>query len=513
MNKQFYIYFLVAAILCLYSEGAAQVKGEIISKPVTNLWYQTPGFKVLSASHDDQQSSMILYQPMAKGNTCMLIHFDNTSLAYKTSELAFPDNSYYPILALADQDNRIRYFYRHDDPSKKICQVFADVLDPELSKIKPVTDVHTFSFEYDDSYSIEYALSPDKRKCAFVILIKNSKDLIVNIHAVICDSDGSVIWENDILPEVEEEMIRSNRFCVSNDGTLFWPLHTFDKNDELITKQHLYLVQANSNGSEMHSLDFDFEAPGNIGVLSRSDGKLLVCGFYKNNKDLRTAESGYFSVVFNPTNGNFETLATQPFATDYFEKYPAIDLQSKPKSKAWYILTCDHLFEKKNGDIVLCGEHRSRTTVFSTDYGAYTEHAGDIVAITFPRNGEPTMQLIPKDQTSYTSIRAWDIKDAGISYHAFLQNDNLYLIYNDAASNIPYPGKGDKLELSPWGPSKKCVSVCTVCKSNGSVEQRTLITAVTEKQMVLDYLFADKESFFVTCIQGKGLSVNKYPLP
>ena len=163
--------------------------------------------------------------------------------------------------------------------------------------------------------------------------------------------------------------------------------------------------------------------------------------------------------------------------------------------------------------MVICGEHVSRTIVQSLDYGGYSYRTGDVLVIKYHPDRSFSTQIVSKNQTGVSSIRPKDWRQAFVSYFAFVRQNDLYLVYNDSEANVPFPGKGEGIAISPWGANNKCVSVCTKINGDGVVSQQTFAKFVDSKQMFRDFLFADDHYFYVSLLQKKGVSFAKYPLP
>ena len=447
----------------------------------------------------------------------LFVQFDNENMTLTTSTVQFPDNKYSPIATVCGSDNIQKLVYKCDDEANKRCQVFIDELRTGAQEIL-IQNYRIASFEYKVDYEIKTYESPNKERLAIVIYHKNGldkawQDKIDKIHAIVCDYSGEIIWENDATPEFRETDSRIYDCCLDNNGLLFCPLRSFNKDNERITSQHLYLLQINEDGTEMNEVEEDFGFIANVMVRPAADGRIFLGGYYREQPDLRTGETGAFLLTFNPSSQAFSSVGQKKFGSNYFAPQPQINDGNAKNDRPWYQLSCDHLFELENGDIVLCGEQISRTITLSLDYGGFSFHTGNMVATLFHPNEEATIRIIPKNQSALSSFEPSNWRDVGISYHAFASRDNLYFVYNDAISNVPFPGHGDELQLSPWGSNPKCVSVCTRLGSDGGVRQQVLTTFASNKQLIRNLLFFDEQSLYVSLLPKKGVSIGKYPLP
>lgn len=514
--KRFFVFLSVltsmfgSAPVCV-----AQIQSSVVSKPVTNVWYQSGGFWVWPVLHDKAQSSVLVYQPFTKSPNNLLVTMDNEDFSLTTTNLQFPDKNYVSSAAFVGDDGRQRLIYFHDETAPKICHVQLDVVNPDLEKYNLVANADILSFEFEITYEIEFVMSPDKESFALVVYHKDYADNISKIQVAAFDQSGNMKWEKDVLPEIEEPFIRTSNFCLDNNGTLFMPILGIqkDKEGKKIIGQHLYLLQIGEDELLVNPVDDSFGVISYVMTYPSKSGKIWLCGFFQEDLNELSTETGAFIISFNPISQEFTSADFQVFEADYFAKYPKTDLNASHPQRPWYHLKCNNLFELPNGDVVICGEHVSRTIVHSVDYGSDSYRTGDVLVVKYHPDRSFSTQIVSKNQTGVSSIRPKDWRQAFVSYFAFVRQNDLYLVYNDAEANVPFPGKGEGIVISPWGANNKCVSVCTKINGDGVVSQQTFAKFVDSKQMFRDFLFADDHYFYVSLLQKKGVSFAKYPLP
>ena len=515
MRRYNYLLGILLTVFCSCSFCLAQQQSSVISKPVTNVWYQSGVFWVWPMMHTDRQSDVVVFQPVAKTQKNLLVKIDNGDFSVTTSNLQLPAKNYDSYGAFVGNDGRRRLLYFHHETAPKTCYLHLDVIDPDVEKNTLVADASILSFEYEITYDIEIVMSPKKEIFALVVYHKDYADNISKIHAAVFDQNGNMMWEKDVQPELEEPFIRTSNYCLDDKGMLYMPILGIEKDKEgkTITKQHLYLLKIGENDLQVNPVDEPFGVTSHVMAQLSENGKVWIFGFYQEGLNELATETGAFLTLFDPVSQEFTPVSYQTFDADYFAKYPKTDLTAPHPTRPWYHIRGNNLFELPNGDVVVCGEHVSRTVTHSMDYGYYTCRTGDILVAKFHPDHSFTAQIVPKNQTGVSIIRPKDWRQSYVSYSAFVRQNDLYLVYNDAAANVPFPGKGEGLSISPWGANNKCVSVCTKIADNGDVSQQAFVQFQDSKQMFRDFLFADDHDFYVSLIQKKGISFAKYPLP
>lgn len=515
MKRYTFLLGVLLSVFCSQSVCFAQLQSKVVSKPVTNVWYQSGAFRIWPVMHDSRQTSSVIHQPFVKSRKEMLVTIDNENFSVTTSNLQLPGKNYSSIGAFEGEDGRQRLIYYHEVTAPQTVHIHLDVLDPNLEKNNLVADAEILSFEFEITYDVEFVMSPDKEKFALIVYHKDYGNNFSKIQTAVFDQNGNTLWEKNVSPDIEESYIRTSNFCLDNKGTLYMPILGIekDKEGETIIEQHLYLLQINEDDILANPIDEAYGVTSNVMVKSSKDETIRLCGFFQEDLNELTTESGVFQITFDPASQEFKSVDYQTFDTDYFAKYPKTNLNASHPKRPWYHITCNDFFELPNGEIVICGEHVSRTVILSLDFGYYSYRAGDILVAKFHPDHSFTTQIVPKNQTGLSIVRPRDWRQAYVSYSAFVQQNDLYLLYNDAAANIPFPGQGDDLAMSPWGANNKCVSVCTKIGSDGEVTQQTLVKFRDSKQMFRDFLFADEHEFYVSLIQRQGISFAKYSLP
>ena len=515
MRRYCFLLGILLTVFCSCSVCFAQQQSSVVCKPVTNVWYQSGAFWVWPVTHTDRQSSVVVYQPFSKSQSNMLVTIDNEDFSFTTSNLRLPDKNYVSSAAFVGDDGRQRLLYFHEVTAPKTCYVHLDVIDPDVEKNILVADASIMSFEYEITYEFEMVMSPNKESFALVVYHKDFADNVSKIHAAVFDQNGNMQWEKDVLPELEEPFIRASNFCLDNKGSLYMPILGIEKDKEgkTITGQHLYLLQIGEDDLQVNPVDEAFGVTTHVMAQPSKNGKVWLFGFFQEDLNELSTETGAFLISFDPVYQEFTSVDHQTFDAEYFTKYPKTDLNASHPKRPWYHIRCNNLFELPNGDVVLCGEHVSRTIVHSMDYGYDSYQTGDILVAKFHPDHSFTAQIVPKNQTGVSIVRPKDWRQSFVSYSAFVRQNDLYLVYNDVAANVPFPGKGEGLAISPWGANNKCVSVCTKIADNDEVSQQTLVQFQDSKQMFRDFLFADDSDFYVSLTQKKGISFAKYPLP
>ena len=206
--------------LCLFltSSGLAQSQTDLVSKPVQNVWYQSAGFLIWPLEHNEATSSLYLWQPYAKMKADLLVTFDNENMTTNASKVQFTDKRYWTYHAFVGSDHRQRLIYLHDEKAPKACHLHLDVLNPEIERNNiPGLDADIYSFEFETTYEIKFAQSPDSEIFALLIYHKNNAGNVSKIHTVVFDQNGNVLWENDVVPEFEEQYFRTFDFCMDNN--------------------------------------------------------------------------------------------------------------------------------------------------------------------------------------------------------------------------------------------------------------------------------------------------------
>ncbi len=503
--------------LCLFciTPGVAQTQTNVVSKPVQNVWYQSAGYEVWPLEHTDAHSSLFLWQPASKMKADLFVTFDNETMTASTSKVQFSDKRYCSYRAFVGSDHRTRLIYLHENTAPKVCHLHLDVLNSEVERNNLVLDADIYTFEFEIDYEIKFVQSPDKEHFAFLIYHKDYADNVSKIHAVVFDQNGNIVWENDVVPEFEEQFFRTFDYCMDNNGTIYLPVLSMnkDKDEKKITEQYLNLVRVQENGVETDRVEADFGFPSHAKVENTQNGNVLLCGFYQEDLDELSTETGVFVFLYDPKKQEFTSSFHHDFDASYFAKYPKTDKGVPHPVHPWYQILCNQIFESTNGDIVICAEHVSRKITYSVDYGSYTRRMGDILLIRYVPGKSITMQLVPKNQSGVSRGNPLDWRHVFVSYTAFMRHNDLYLVYNDAVANIPYPGKGEEIAISPWGANNKFASVCTRITNDGKILQMPLTMFSNSRMMYRDFLFADDQYLYVSMIEKDGIRFTKCPLP
>jgi hypothetical protein len=210
------------------------------------------------------------------------------------------------------------------------------------------------------------------------------------------------------------------------------------------TKCHLFAYDTVEGELSHTELSFNNQI-SSIGLKIMDDESVVAYGLY-SKESVKGVSGSFFLKLNSGGNGNFEV--TNEFEPNFItqnwtnrqKKKAENQKKKKAKEPSLFSYVIHDLVVKENGDLLLLAEQYYMyvtSTTYTDANGArhttttYHYIYNDIIAVNCTKNGEITWkQKIKKRQHSTNDGGAYS------SFFTMVQNNNVFLIYNDKESNL-----------------------------------------------------------------------------
>lgn len=482
------------------------------SKPVTIVWAQTADVKFLNAGQD--VDNVYLYQREAKvsrkASEDHLFVFNKTTLDFDDITVNIPAR--YQFVGSINREEEMLAFYMCDDPKAGTISLYSAHLN-KLAKAVGATGKSIVSFlsENRDYPTFNTAVSPNGDYYAITFQILDKKSVLKNLYAVVLDREGKVVWKREITPNFQNPDFFSDNMQVSNDGTVYLPAYSMTIKNNSATNENLHLIQVKDKLFNMNTVSVDFGSVQSIKALILKNGDVFVGGYYSQSYEKNHDEAiGYYGYRYSPETGSYTVTERTAFPANYREKkVPA--LIALVLANQQYEISCDYLFELDNGNVVMTGEHRfCRSVTGANNMKTYVHLNKNILVTTFHPDGKSDFTMIEKRQGANNVEYHDDFRDLFLSYTAYATQNDVHFIYNDVDENVPYPGDLKFCETFSMMLNNRLKGVCTVLSPGGTITQKVLIDAASDKQQLHRLLFVDGKNFYVVAGHKTGYCLDKF---
>jgi hypothetical protein len=443
---------------------------------------------------------------------------NSSSLSFPKSEVKYE----YSILKLDEIGSKLYLFITAHHPKTDEVKLLVQELADNGQQLGSIYEVDTgiatksaglFKKKKLTSFSVQ--LSPEGTKIGIVKFNSVKEDEHLSVGYKMLDENLKTLWSGSLELPYKHQFFDLTSYEIGNDGQLFllgkaWKLERkvgqSGKSKTKISKQ--------KKGSPNYSykcLIFTMKSK----TLKQLDVGIMgsyvtdVAMRYRPGKD-QLYLAGFFSEqwgssirgTFNKTIDVGQAKVVQSKQKKFNQQFLKLFLSNKQikkldgGKKGNYELAnfrLDNLTIKQDGSVLVVAEmyyvKMNTSSIVEADgfistRTNYTYHYGDIIAIYLNTDGEVRWTAkIPKHQVSYNDGGPFS------SYIINVENDKLYLVFNDNRSNIQSlkEGKG----IQKMGSPKNSVTVVVTIDNHGVMTREQLFSA-KESEVV----FRPKSSWY-----------------
>ncbi|AFM04997.1 hypothetical protein Fleli_2636 [Bernardetia litoralis DSM 6794] len=346
-----------------------------------------------------------------------------------------------------------------------------------LEVAETITISETERFEdraYDLSYKV--CISPDKTKIGFISVYEEGKVDKQQVNFKVFNKEMKLIWakENTLPFTTNLFFVRDAKMDNNEDFYILSRIFQkpqlkniiFGKDQKYDTK--LYVFRDKSTNQEVYPVTVSGAEVGDSKILVKPNGNLVCAGYYITKYKRKKAATGLFYKEIGKEKKALIANSKRSFDKKTIEAMRDINGVYdviKVRGSNLDILTVNYLLLKENGEIILIGEKQyslidrvDRNDATDTrSFSTTTYRCDDIIVTTFNKEGGIKWTTrIAKEQKGSGII-------ADLSFVAYLENDNLNLIYNLSKR------KEDKPIPQYYAPSMKPTLINASIDQNGKV--------------------------------------------
>ena len=348
---------------------------------------------------------------------------------YSFNNINIPNH--YSFICCTDSKESIIAFYKDYDKEADILAIKKVVFNKNNIKAEHlIKTVLNFHIENKDFSTFTSAQSPDKQFFAITMLLTDKKNNLKDLFTVAFNNEGDLLWQNTSAPTLENKFLNITDIQVSNAGIVYYCITSYSKEGakSFNNKFHLYSVE--DNLTDIQEEDIDFGIIKDMKMKFLKNGALFIGGYYSEKSEENA--TGSFSFTYDPISLEIVNKNYQLFSSDYIET-PIYNLLSVEFANQQYIVNCDYIFELDNGKIIMLGEQR----ITNIGSSSSVRYAKSILTNTFSPKGDcDRYYMIGKNQCGSTPLYYSKPQEVFLSYSAFNNGNNVYLMYNDHKNNL-----------------------------------------------------------------------------
>lgn len=385
---------------------------------------------------------------------------------------------------------------------------------------------------------VSVAFSPDNSKAVVYFDRKNKErtEFYTDIVVVDLANDLEVIGESehefDIRDSKSEKINFKVMHSVENDGTFSMIQEKLELEKRKIIDFRLTVGRYKIDGSEIGVANISeagrlFVSP----TMVVNEGKTYVVGYYIENEKGRQYVSGYNGLFMASFNENMELqeLKTNDFTNDFLKNVyrgkkvdRAADKGKELRVPAPY--TMNEIIVHSDGTLTVLSEYYLVTVTENRGQRTTTTNFGSILYFKLDTEGNLiAADAIKKNQISSTtsiglavttgigifiSIELPDKKAKYWSYASLVNNDNVYLVFNDHFKNAS--DGGDDLSKPMTNPKKAVPYLVTIDPEGDFTKEAMVDSGDSETYLVPQVTYQTGPSEFV--IWGIRRKLNKFGL-
>lgn len=499
MKKSF---VFIISILCVFTSKAQYKLSNLYPSVEKKAFYYTFKLNPLASETVKEDKNLYIYRNATMNASNMsenansiykdyIYTIDSNGKTTLSAPIDVPANYYYQASFEKKDAIVVLHTYETKDQFGLYINEFAKL----YPKWKPKQLV-SYSFDKKDNFIYFIALSPDKTKIGLCNILIDKTNGYKGITFTVFDNEGEKLWENTILPDFNDQTFMLLETALSNQGIVYVVASSYTAGKKRSSDEQFHLLEVSETDHK------NIKAGEGIGYIAKSkmkilnDGNLFITGYYKEQKD-DYLYKGAYSMLYNTSDQSVINYAYKDFSKDIPEGYRMN-------------LYCDEIFELSDGNLVSVGEQRSITYYRSTFSSYYTYAAYNLIYITYSKEGAINdVESIYKSQSVGSPAKSSDLKIFGISYHAYQNDGNIYLVFNDDADN---EGKPKKIytPTDPITKMKDCV-VHMIEINGNNMTSKTLLDGKTSKKTMLSILYANKD-YLIVSLYSDPITIDKIDL-
>jgi hypothetical protein len=499
MKKSF---VLIISTLCVFALKAQYKPSNLYPSVEKKAFYYTFKLNPLTSGTVKEDKNLYIYRnsTMHTSNTSekansiykdYIYTIDSNRKTTVSAPIDVPANYYYQASFEKKDAIVVLHTYETKDQFGLYTNEFAKL----YPKWKPKQLV-SYSFDKKDNFIYFIALSPDKTKIGLCSVLIDKTNGYKGITFIVFNNEGEKLWENTILPDFNGQTFMLLETALSNQGNVYVVVSSYVAGKKNSSEEQFHLLEISETDHK------NIKANEEIGYIAKSkmkflnDGNLFITGYYKEHKDDELYKGAY-SMLYNTNDQSVINYAYKDFSKVIPEGYRMN-------------LYCDEIFELPNGNLGSVGEHRSITYYRSTFSSYYTYATYNLLYISYTKEGTiENVESIFKSQSVGSPAKSSDLKIFGISYHAYQNDGNIYLVFNDDAD---YKGEPKKIytPTDPITKTKDCV-VRMIEINGNNMTSKNLLDGKASKKTMLSLLFANKD-YLIVSLYSDPITIDKIDL-
>ncbi|MDZ4752341.1 MAG: hypothetical protein SGI87_12045 [Flavobacteriales bacterium] len=323
-------------------------------------------------------------------------------------------------------------------------------------------------------------LSPDSSRFLLFFDPPYERRASENVSFKLYSPDLEMLWEKDLVLPYSQDVVQIHNYIIDNQGHLYMMSGRAPEKKSLNSgppmAQGGRYVLFHYNNAENKVKEYDVSLKEKQVVAAsfalRSDGSLVIAGYYGNNYQFMAA--GTFQFELNPAGKGIKTASFMPFPAEFVARFAgAGESGTSPTIEDFYL---DHIFPRPDGSTLIIGEQYFVEEVSRFDpvtgrqIVEYLHHYDDIIVCLLEPGGRITWSTkVPKQQ--YTRGG-----EGNCSYNCYYDHQTLRLIFNDDEANI------DRLKSLPqgqavdWNQSKNSITAVVLVTSDGQLTRKALVS-------------------------------------
>ena len=433
--------------------------------------------------------------------------------SYSFNNINVPN--YYSFICCTDNKESIIAFYKDYDKADDILSIKKVVFNKNNIKAEPrIENVLNFHIGNKDYSTFTSAKSPDKQFFAITMLLTDKQNNLKDLFTATFNNEGDLLWQTTSTPSLENNFFNIADMQVSNAGIVYYCISSYSKVDHKIFDNKVHLYSVENNSTDIQYEDIDFGSIKDMKMKFLKNGKIFIGGYYSEKPQGNAI--GSFSFTFDPVSLAILNNDYQPFNSDYKESIVSNTIDERLINQQIRI-SCDHIFELDNGKIIMLGEQRADFATSSSFGTKYTCYAKYILTNTFTPKGDcDKYYMIQKNQCGSTSLYYSNPQEVFVSYSAFNNENNVYLIYNDLTNNLSKKTSGAEIFKikNPLHRINKnsCVTLIMIDK-NDDVSKLNIMDCPTVKKVFNQIMYINGNDIVFDAYSRKSNSLSKFTLP
>lgn len=364
-------------------------------------------------------------------------------------------------------DNNIYFFQmRNKGLSMKEVEIYYNVYDFEgnLLREEVLTTIDGLEkwSQMVDPYIIDD--SEDGSKIGFVLTNEHRKEGYVKIiNGLIDVNDLNNVKIHTTQLSIPEKPVGTNlsNMVVSNNGEI---VNTYGFQEEYEDPYTYRFLLLGTDGKYKEPISLKSKEDiylGNIIMEPSGDSDYMFSGMIisKNGKDVLS--NGFFLSKLDVETGEITSMSSFPYTEEFFQSlgYKVKD-DGRIKFEGHYKLQI--VPNEESGGGYLIADHYTHSNV-----DRLTEEA---LIIPFDKAGE-----LGKTIVLAKSQRIGNSEDFGLGYFAFVQNNNLHMVYSDDTENLNHNGLKEVEQMKDMR-KKSSVAVLTIIDQQGKIQKEKLFS-------------------------------------